>query len=176
MGHQCLDIWVAKRVIKNRPSMSVLVSSLLFLAPTASLSQSSERKCLAEALYFEARDQGWRGMLAVGIVIQNRVRDPRYPETVCAVVRQGEYRDGNPVRHKCQFSYYCDGKPERPVEKEAWSVARDLSRLLLTTQLEIVGLERVTHYHADWVDPPWSKVLEPQAKIGRHIFYKAEKK
>jgi len=115
-------------------------------------------------------------MLAVGIVIQNRVRDPRYPETVCAVVRQGEYRDGNPVRHKCQFSYYCDGKPERPVEKEAWSVARDLSRLLLTTRLEIVGLESVTHYHADWVDPPWSKVLEPQAKIGRHIFYKAEKK
>ena len=94
---------------------SLALAAALFLAPSHAL--ADEKSCLAEAMYFEARDQGWRGMLAVGIVIQNRVRDPRYPETVCAVVRQGKYRNGNPVRNKCQLSYYCDVKPERPAEK-----------------------------------------------------------
>ena len=129
------------------------------------------RLCLAEAMYFEARDQGWRGMLAVGIVIQNRARDPRYPETVCAVVRQGKYRNGNPVRHKCQFSYYCDGKPERPAEKETWLTAQDLAKLLTINRVEMRGLEDATHYHATWVQPSWSKELERRQQIGDHIFY-----
>ena len=69
-----------------------------------------QKHCLAEAMYFEARNQGWKGMLAVGVVIQNRVKDPRYPSDICSVVRQGKYWQGHPVKHKCQFSYYCDGK------------------------------------------------------------------
>ena len=131
----------------------------------------SDKQCLAEAMYYEARDQGWRGMLAVGIVIQNRVKDARYPETACGVVRQGKYRNGNPVRHKCQFSYYCDGKPERPAEKEAWSRATDIATLLTTTAVEIAGLEGATHYHAVWVQPSWTTALERRKQIGGHIFY-----
>ena len=129
------------------------------------------KMCLAEAMYYEARDQGWRGMLAVGIVIQNRVKDARYPDDACGVVRQGKYRNGNPVRHKCQFSYYCDGKPERPAEKEAWSRATDLATLLTTTAVEIAGLEGATHYHAVWVQPSWTTALERRKQIGGHIFY-----
>ena len=131
----------------------------------------SDKKCLAEAMYYEARDQGWRGMLAVGIVIQNRVKDARYPDDACGVVRQGKYRNGNPVKHKCQFSYYCDGKPERPAEKEAWSRAVDLATLLTTTAVEIAGLEGATHYHATWVQPSWTTALVRRKQIGGHIFY-----
>ena len=129
------------------------------------------RLCLAEAMYYEARDQAWRGMMAVGVVIQNRVEDSRYPMDICSVVRQGKYRDGNPVRHKCQFSYYCDGKPERPAEKEAWTTAQDLATLLTTTEVEVVGLEDATHYHAVWVQPSWTTALKRKTKIGGHIFY-----
>ena len=129
------------------------------------------RICLAEAMYYEARDQGWRGMLAVGVVIQNRVDNARYPMDICGVVRQGRYRNGNPVRHKCQFSYYCDGKPERPAEKEAWTTAQDLATLLTTTEVEVAGLEDATHYHAVWVQPSWSTHLEKRQQIGGHIFY-----
>ena len=111
------------------------------------------KMCLAEAMYFEARDQGWRGML------------------ICGVVRQGKYRNGNPVRHECQFSYYCDGKPERPAEKEAWTTAQDLAELLTTTEVEVVGLEDATHYHATWVQPSWTTALKRKAKIGGHVFY-----
>mgnify|MGYP003632452514 FL=1 len=129
------------------------------------------RICLAEAMYYEARDQGWRGMLAVGVVIQNRVDNARYPMDICGVVRQGRYRNGNPVRHKCQFSYYCDGKPERPAEKEAWTTAQDLATLLTTTEVDVEGIEDATHYHAVWVQPSWSKKLVLRGQIGGHIFY-----
>lgn len=133
---------------------------------------ATERPCLAEAMYYEARDQGWRGMLAVGVVIQNRVRDSRYPDTVCGVVKQGRYDwNGNPVRDACQFSYFCDGKPERPAEKKSWATAREIAQLLLMQRIEVAGLEDVTHYHATWVSPRWSKVLERRQQIGDHVFY-----
>ena len=79
---------------------ALLVALLIGLAVPIPAQASEDKSCLAEAMYYEARDQGWRGMLAVGVVIQNRVRDDRYPDTVCGVVRQGKYRNGNPVRHK----------------------------------------------------------------------------
>jgi spore germination cell wall hydrolase CwlJ-like protein len=157
--------------------LAVIVALMMTVASGGlSAGDSDGRKCLAEAMYYEARDQGWRGMLAVGIVIQNRVRDARYPETACGVVRQGKYRNGNPVKHKCQFSYYCDGKPERPggrlpAEKEAWSKAMDLAALLTSTKVGITGLEGATHYHATWVQPPWTTGLVRRRQIGGHIFY-----
>ena len=156
--------------------LAVIVALMTVSSGGLSAGDSDGRKCLAEAMYYEARDQGWRGMLAVGIVIQNRVRDARYPETACGVVRQGKYRNGNPVKHKCQFSYYCDGKPERPggrlpAEKEAWSKAMDLAALLTSTKVGITGLEGATHYHATWVQPPWTTGLVRRRQIGGHIFY-----
>lgn len=153
------------------------LKSLVLLAvtttATAALGQGDEedQKCLAEALYYEARDQGWRGMLAVGIVIQNRVTHRKYPDTICEVVKQGRYWQGNPVRDKCQFSYYCDGKPERPAEKESWTTAQEIAQLLLLGRIEIEGLEDVTHYHATWVTPHWSTVLERKYRLGDHVFY-----
>ena len=152
--------------------IAVIVASMMTVASGGlSADDKGGRICLAEALYYEARDQGWRGMLAVGTVIQNRVKDPRYPDDACGVVRQGKYRNGKPVKHKCQFSYYCDGKPERPAEKEAWRQAVDIATLLTTTAVEIAGLEGATHYHASWVQPSWSKGLERRKQIGGHIFY-----
>ena len=150
-----------------------MIVALMMTVASGGLSADDKggRICLAEALYYEARDQGWRGMLAVGTVIQNRVKDPRYPDDACGVVRQGKYRNGKPVKHKCQFSYYCDGKPERPAEKEAWRQAVDIATLLTTTAVEIAGLEGATHYHASWVQPSWSKGLERRKQIGGHIFY-----
>jgi len=158
-------------------TLRAFFSTFVFFAAatsaTAALSQSNaeDQKCLASAMYYEARDQGWRGMMAVGVVIQNRVDHPKYPDTICEVVRQGRYWQGNPVRHKCQFSYYCDGKPERPAEKESWTTAQGLAQLLLLGSIEIVGLEDVTHYHATWVTPHWSKVFERRYRLGDHIFY-----
>ena len=152
-------------------AIAIVALMLTVASGGVSAGDNKGKMCLAEAMYYEARDQGWRGMLAVGIVIQNRVRDSRYPDDACGVVRQGKYRNGNPVKHKCQFSYYCDGKPERPAEKEAWRQAGDIAALLTTTDVEIAGLEGATHYHATWVQPSWAKAFSPRKKIGDHLFY-----
>tara|TARA_R110002020_G_scaffold309418_1_gene525444 strand:- start:34 stop:498 length:465 start_codon:yes stop_codon:yes gene_type:complete len=149
---------------------SYLLAGIIFIG-AMDTANGEEQDCLAEAMYFEARDQGIIGMMAVGVVIQNRVDHKNYPDTICGVVRQGRYWNGNPIRDKCQFSYWCDGRPERPSEKEAWEEANAVAELLLITQVDMIGLEQATHYHAEWVTPRWSKFLEPCTRIGQHIFY-----
>ena len=148
-----------------------ILAALAAMLVSGAAAAKDDKHCLAEAMYFEARNQGWRGMLAVGVVIQNRVRDPRYPNDVCAVVRQGRYWRGVPIKNKCQFSYYCDGKPERPTEPESWEQALDLASLLLSTKLVLTGLEDATHYHTTTVKPTWATALEPRDQIGDHLFY-----
>src|SRR6056300_583226 len=78
-----------------------------------------ETMCLAENVYFEARNQGTAGKLAVIAVTLNRVEDERFPDTICGVVKEGIHRPSwndptvlVPVRHRCQFSWYCDGLPD----------------------------------------------------------------
>ena len=48
--------------------------------------------CMADNIYFEARNQGTAGWSAVASVTLNRVKDKRFPNTVCEVVKQGPTR------------------------------------------------------------------------------------
>ena len=135
------------------------------------VSAGDEHQCLQEAIYFEARSEGSIGMLAVGIVIKNRVLSEKYPETYCGVVRQGYYRAGSPIKGMCQFSYWCDGKHERPEENQPWSSAGSVARLVMTTNIIIEDMEGATHYHAIYVSPLWSQSHTKLVQIGQHIFY-----
>ena len=122
--------------------------------------------CLAEAIYYEARGEAIQGQYAVAEVILNRVDSKRYPDTICKVVNQGTGR-----LHACQFSYTCDGIPERMSDRRAAKIAGVIARELMD------GAERAltgdaTHYHADYVDPYWNKVYPRTATVGTHIFYK----
>ena len=154
-------------------SVSLGISLACFLIPAISFAEelSSEEKCLAEAIYFEARDQPTIGMVAVALVVKNRVKSPRYPNTVCGVVRQAKTRGGKLILGKCQFSYFCDGKPERPAEREAWETAKLVAGATLQTDFNVTGLHGVTHYHAVSVQPWWTTHLEPRAIVGDHKFY-----
>ena len=151
--------------------MKILVMLATAMLVASAAAAKDDKYCLAEAMYFEARNQGWRGMLAVGVVVQNRVKDSRYPNDVCGVVRQGMYWRGVPIKNKCQFSYYCDGLPERPAEPKPWRQALDLASLLLSTKLVLTGIEDATHYHTTSVKPRWATALEPRDQIGDHLFY-----
>ncbi len=63
------------------------------LAPTAV--RSDERTCLIRAMYFESNRSSRDGLMAVGTVVMNRVASPRYPNTICGVVRQsGQFAPG----------------------------------------------------------------------------------
>lgn len=129
---------------------------------------AADDRCLAQAIYFEARGEPYEGRMAVAQVVLNRVRDRRYPGDVCAVVFQNEKR-----RHRCQFSFACDGKSDRPRETAAWDSALKLARLAKGGRLrDLTG--RATHYHAIHVAPAWAKGLTRTVTIGRHRFYRAD--
>ena len=132
--------------------------------------------CLAVAIYFEARSEPIAGQLAVAQVVLNRVADERYPDTVCEVITEGPtYPSGHPVRDKCQFSFWCDGKPEDIHDYEAWQTALRVATIATeTSALPIDISEGAMFYHATSVSPSWRHTMQMTARIGQHIFYRLE--
>jgi spore germination cell wall hydrolase CwlJ-like protein len=135
----------------------------------ANVRSASETKCLATAIYFEARGEPQRGQIAVAQVVLNRLKNPAYPNTICAVVYQNKNK-----RHRCQFSFACDGIADRITDRKAWASSQALATKILaddrTMFLSDVGA--ATHYHANYVRPRWARTMSKVDKIGRHIFYK----
>lgn len=132
----------------------------------------TELACLALAVYYEARSEGLDGQAAVATVVMNRVADPRYPDTICEVVQQGPKSEtGMPLRHRCQFSFYCDGLGEVPADRRAWRKAVAISKLVINGTLRRPELNGVVHYHATWCPvPTWAANMTPAAILGDHIF------
>jgi hypothetical protein len=123
-------------------------------------------KCLAQAIYFEARGEPTEGQVAIAEVILNRVDSGSYPNTICGVVRQGADR-----RNACQFSFMCDGQPEIVRDRDAWSKAGKIARLMLEGRPRVLTAA-ATHFHATHVRPGWSRRLVRITRIGAHIFYR----
>ena len=128
--------------------------------------EDRERRCLATAIYFEARGEPVRGQVAVAQVILNRVRSPIFPETICGVVYQGQMQKG------CQFSFTCDGHTDIPRDKQQWSLAQDIAKQIMAGELWLPEVGYSTYYHANYVSPGWANSMSKIDKIGRHIFYK----
>jgi spore germination cell wall hydrolase CwlJ-like protein len=144
--------------------------------------ENQQRSCMLEALLFEAGNQPIIGKLAVAIVIINRKNHIEYPNTICGVVHEGPvnswwYNTHNrivPVKHKCQFSYWCDGKPDNIDEfvgTNPYHESIEIIDYLFTNNIPKL-LEGATHYHADYVSPKWANVLKKVTTIGNHVFYK----
>ena len=133
--------------------------------------------CLALNTYHEAKNQSMVGQIAVAEVVMNRVADRRYPNTVCEVVKQGPKYKGSdvPVRHKCQFSWFCDGKDDTPKNEKAWRKAQDVAFLVIYDKIKLDVTEGATHYHATYVKPSWAKTKTRTTRIEKHIFYRWEK-
>jgi N-acetylmuramoyl-L-alanine amidase len=130
--------------------------------------------CMAMAIYFEARNQPVAGQLAVAYVISNRVASKHYPDTVCEVIQQGVvYKSGHPAKHRCQFSFWCDGKPEEVTDRDAWRTAMQISANVRDTSYPRIDVsEGATHYHTIEVAPKWRYTMKMTVQIGHHIFYK----
>ena len=138
--------------------------------------------CLALNTYHEAKNQSMVGQIATAQVVMNRVEDKRFPNTVCEVVKQGPTRpsweDPNkeyPIKHRCQFSWYCDGKSDVPKNEKAWRKAQDVAFLVLYDKIKVDVTEGATHYHATYVKPAWAKTKKRTTQIEKHIFYRCEK-
>ncbi len=137
--------------------------------------ENGEAACLAEAIYFESGNQSDGGRLAVGHVVLNRVEMREYPDTICGVVHDAQWEENwkghmVPVLHKCQFSYYCDGKPETIEDSKTWNESLMLAALLVNGQYDFT--HGASHYHNDTVHPYWADHLIKTITIDNHIFYK----
>jgi spore germination cell wall hydrolase CwlJ-like protein len=162
-------------VISNKPKAFVLdpnvadTHSWLNTPLSEKLKSAKETKCLAEAIYFEARSEPEMGKIAVAQVVLNRVKNPAYPDTICDVVYQNSDQ-----RHACQFSFTCDGKPESITEQAAWADAMALAKKILADEktLYLADIGAATHYHANYVRPDWADDMKRTQKVGTHVFYR----
>lgn len=154
----------------------ILFLALLTINTDVSASDpNDERFWLALNIYFEAGNQSEAGRLAVGLVTMNRVSSWQYPDDIESVVRQGPTFTnwkGNtwPVKHKCQFSWYCDGKPDVPEDSKTWEECLTVAQNILYGIHDFT--EGATHYHNDTVHPYWADHLKHVVTIDNHIFYK----
>jgi hypothetical protein len=125
-------------------------------------------KCLADAVYFEARGEPFKGQQAVAQVVMNRVFSGYYPNDVCGVVYQ------NSGRHlACQFTFACEGKDLNKVdEPDMWEQAKRIAKDMLDGKIWLAEVGHATHYHAYWVHPSWVHEMTKLYKLGVHTFYR----
>ncbi|WP_257099046.1 cell wall hydrolase [Pseudovibrio flavus] len=136
----------------------------------ASVKDKKQLRCLAEAIYFEARGEPYDGQVAVAQVVLNRVKNPAYPATVCDVVYQNEH-----MRNACQFSFACDGQPEAVFPGRAWRQAKAIAAKAVDGEVHLDSVGASTHYHATYVSPKWAPHMKRLRKVGDHIFYRTYK-
>jgi hypothetical protein len=128
---------------------------------------AKDLQCMATAIYFEARGESEIGQRAVAQVVLNRVADHRYPNSVCDVIYQNRH-----WRNRCQFSFACDGKPERIRDQRSWALAMTVAEDAVLNDYFVDEVGGSTHYHATYVNPRWSRALRRINRVGTHIFYK----
>ena len=181
-GSQVIDMIP---IVNNRPDIEYFL-----IHPT----KYPQEFCMAQNIFFEAGIDHHAGMSAVADVTLNRVNDGRYPSTVCEVVydavmkeswKTKQYPDLDdserkyiPVRNKCQFSWFCDGKPDDvPLGSENWVRAQMVAWEIMHDGRFRGITEGATHYHATYVNPGWNKMknLDLVGRIGKHIFYRWNK-
>ena len=141
-----------------------------------------ELECLAKNIYFEAGNQSTAGKVAVANVTFNRVDDKDFPNGVCKVVTEGPVSawhksEGRivPILHKCQFSWFCDGKKDIPYDSQAWEESQLIAFITYKRWIEGKTLDitdGALYYHANYVKPSWSKRLNRTVVIDDHIFYR----
>lgn len=128
--------------------------------------EDQDLHCLALNIYHEARSEPESGQIAVAKVTLNRVRSKAFPESVCAVVKQGGAK-----RDRCQFSWWCDGQSDQPKNKRAWRKALEIARRVMDDAApDPTG--GALYYHANYSNPSWSGAYKRTARIGRHLFYR----
>ncbi|BBP84127.1 cell wall hydrolase [Pseudomonas sp. Pc102] len=121
--------------------------------------------CLARSIYWEAKGAPAQDMESVANVVMNRLGDGAFPKTVCAVVKQGS------ESRSCQFSWWCDGRPDEAVEDDRFTLAREIARKALNGQLRD-RTDGALYFHDRNVSPSWAKKFTRTAQTQRLLFYK----
>lgn len=169
--------------INHSASASIPTDENIIVEPVVTIPQvlptlydvvsSSDFECLTQNVYFEARGESSLGQRAVAWVTINRVFSNRFPNTICEVVKQANLdSNGQPRRHQCQFSWYCDGKSDVYSDQEAFEAAQFMAREVLQNYFDRPDpTEGSLYFHADFVSPSWRRDFNRVVQIDKHIFY-----
>lgn len=118
----------------------------------------AEITCLTRNAYFEARNQGEKGILATVFVVLNRTKDSRFPSTPCKVISQPS-----------QFSWYGKGKVVK--DHKTYKEVEVLVKEVVDGKHKDIT-RGSTHFHTTKVKPSWCNKMTKTVKIKDHIFYK----
>lgn len=118
-------------------------------------------KCLAQAIYFEARGEPMEGQLAVAEVVINRAKSGIYPTSYCEVVTQ-----------PAQFSFVRHGRiPAADESSVAWQRAQAIAEIAQQNLWQSKAADAL-YFHATYVRPSWARQKVELAQIETHIFYR----
>ena len=147
---------------------------IIILLLSVTTAYSNAKECMTEAIYHEGKNQSFLGQIAIAQVIMNRVYSKHFPSSVCDVVHQAQtYKNGKIILHRCQFSYYCDGKPETvDPSNQQWIKAMEYASIILEGRIRYDLTEGAEFYHAYYVRPSWMQEKTRTVRIDSHIFYK----
>ena len=155
---------------------ALLMFILLLPGQVKASDANNDIYCMAQNIYFEAGNQPLAGKIAVAQVVINRTNHPNYPTTMCDVIYQAKWKEnwlGNlvPIRHQCQFSWFCDGKSDDPGDSPTWMNSLKVAADVVQGKYGDIT-EGSTHYHSVYVNPYWADSLNETVIINEHIFYK----
>jgi spore germination cell wall hydrolase CwlJ-like protein len=167
--------WIAQGTVGSDTTPPVPSASPTFV-PTPQIADSLQQlvgdmpveieltadvKCLAQAIYFEARGEPLDGQLAVAEVIINRATSGKYPSSYCAVVTQ-----------PAQFSFVRRGRiPQADESSSSWCRARAVALIAEQNLWESQAADAL-YFHASYVKPGWARQKKQLARIDTHIFYR----
>lgn len=163
-------------VISSPPDIPSYEPEVINDVITQIIEYQKERECLAQNIYHEAMGESELGQRAVAYATINRTKDDRYATTICEVIHQAVLdKKGNPVRNKCQYSWYCDGKSDEIEDQEAYDRALAVATIVINTYGNSFDPTMgATMYHTEDVKPKWRKSFSKTTEIENHIFYKIE--
>ena len=165
-------------VLQNETIYSVDINK--YKMPHEDATKQESIVCLAKNAYFEARNQSVLSQIAVSQVVMNRVQSPDFPNTVCGVVYEAQlskwYKDKMdkevPLKHKCQFSWYCDGKADIITDVQSYKIALAVAHQVLSKYTMHDVTDGALFYHAYYVKPRWAREKIKTVVHEDHIFYR----
>ncbi|XUW96987.1 spore cortex-lytic enzyme [Wukongibacter sp. M2B1] len=137
------------RIDGNKPG----ADKAKYTSGSAGISRNEDITLLAKAITGEARGEPYKGQVAVGAVILNRVKSPKFPNTIAGVI----YQPG-------AFTAVSDGQINLPPVDSCTKAARDAMNGWDPTYGTLYYWNPATAT-SKWI---WSR--EVTVKIGKHWF------
>ena len=116
---------------------------------------NEELLLLSKLVTGEARGESYEGQVAVAAVVINRVKDPRFPNSIKDVIYQ-----------KNAFSVVNNGSINLQPTESAYSAAQDALYGKDPTD------KAIYFWNPDIATCKWIKTLNPYMRIGNHVFAK----